>query len=156
MGRPSKDAEKLVASNARARHLYHILERFEAGLVLAGSEVKALRESKVNLRDAYADVRSGEAYLVDCHIGAYSHTGYTSHEPTRSRKLLLEKREIAKLDGKLTLEGLTMVPLRLYFKKGRAKVELALVKGKKLHDKRETAKRRTAEREMAAALKRRS
>ena len=135
-------AEKNLATNARARHLYHIRDRFEAGLVLTGSEVKALREGRANLREAYAAAKKHELFLYDCHIGPYSHTGYSSHEPMRPRKLLLHGREIRKIIGKLTLRGLTMVALRLYLKAGRVKVELAVVEGKKLHDKRDAQRQK--------------
>ena len=154
MSKSEATALKIIATNARARHLYHIRETFEAGIVLVGSEVKALREGRVQLREAYVEPRHGELFLSNCHIGAYSHTGYTSHEAMRSRKLLLKKREIKKITGVLTLKGLTMVALKMYLKKGKVKLELALAEGKKLHDKRESSKRKDAEREMAAAMKR--
>jgi SsrA-binding protein len=155
MAQSAAPKEQIVASNRRAHHLYKVLERIEAGLVLQGTEVKAIREGRVQLREAYAAVREGEVFLYDCHVGAYSHTGYAGHDPMRPRKLLLNKREIKRLVGKLTLKGLTVVPLRLYIKRGRVKVELALAEGKKLHDRRETERRKDAEREMAGALRRR-
>jgi SsrA-binding protein len=144
---------ELVADNRKAGFEYHILESFEAGLVLVGTEVKAIREGRVNLRDAYCAFQRGEAYLLGAHIGQYSHGGYASHEPTRSRKLLLNQSELNKLLGKTTEKGLTVVPLRMYFKKGRIKVAVALARGKKVYDKRETTKRRESERETRAAIK---
>jgi SsrA-binding protein len=145
--------EPLVADNRKAGHDYHLLEQFEAGLVLAGTEVKAAREGRVNLRDSYCRLEGGEAYLLGAHIGQYSHGGYASHDPTRPRKLLLNRDELNKLLGKTTEKGLTIVPLRMYFKKGRLKLAIALAKGKKTYDKRETIRRREAERETRAAVK---
>ena len=138
-----------IARNKRARHDYHILETWEAGLVLTGTEVKSLREGKASLVDAYGIVKSGEVFLLNLHISPYKQGSYNNHEPTRTRKLLLHRRQIRRLIGAVEREGLTLVPLDLYFKHGVAKVTLALGKGKKLHDKRETAKARDAEREMA-------
>jgi SsrA-binding protein len=138
-----------IAKNKRARHDYHILEAWEAGLVLTGTEVKSLREGRAQLADAYGIVKDGEVYLLNLHISPYKQGSYNNHEPTRTRKLLLHKRQIRRLIGAVEREGLTLVPLDLYFKHGVAKVTLALGKGKKLHDKRETAKARDAEREMA-------
>ena len=138
-----------IARNKRARHDYHILETWEAGLVLTGTEVKSLRDGKAQLVDAYGIVKDGEVYLLNLHISPYKQGSYNNHEPTRTRKLLLHKRQIRRLIGAVEREGLTLVPLDLYFKHGMAKVTLALGKGKKLHDKRETAKARDAEREMA-------
>ncbi len=140
-----------IARNKRARHDYHILETWEAGLVLTGTEVKSLREGKASLVDAYGIVKNGEVYLLNLHISPYKQGSYNNHEPTRTRKLLLHRRQIRRLIGAVEREGLTLVPLDLYFKHGVAKVTLALGKGKKLHDKRETAKARDAEREMARA-----
>lgn len=145
--------ERLIADNRKARHDYHLLETFEAGLVLLGTEVKAMREGRVNLRDSYCRFERGEPYLLGAHVGQYSHGGYASHDPVRPRKLLLHQEEVRKLLGKTTEKGLTVVPLRMYFKQGRAKVEIALAKGKKSYDKRETIKRREAERETRAAVK---
>lgn len=145
---------KLIASNRQVSYKYHILERYEAGLVLAGTEVKALREGRANLRDAYALVKGGELWLLNCHISPYSHSGYATHDPLRSRKLLMHKDEISKLSGRVEPKGLALVPLRLYFKNGRAKCELALVKGKKVWDRREQMRRRVVEREMEQELKR--
>ncbi len=140
-----------IAKNKRARHDYHILETWEAGLVLTGTEVKSLRDGKAQLVDAYGIVKDGEVYLLNLHISPYKQGSYNNHEPTRTRKLLLHKRQIRRLIGAVEREGLTLVPLDLYFTHGVAKVTLALGKGKKLHDKRETAKARDAEREMARA-----
>lgn len=142
-----------IAKNRQGRHDYHILETWEAGIVLTGTEVKALREGKANISDAYGIVRNGEIFLINLHISPYERGGYTNHEPTRTRKLLLHRKEIRRLIGSVEREGLTLVPLELYFKKGVAKVALALGKGKKLHDKRETEKQRDADREMARALR---
>ena len=138
-----------MARNKRARFDYHLLETFEAGLVLSGTEVKSLREGKASITDAYGIVRAGEVFLLNAHIQPYSRGGYVNHDPTASRKLLLHRREIRRLIGAVERQGLTLIPLELYFKNGVAKVAIALAKGKKLHDKRETAKQRDAEREMA-------
>lgn len=146
---PKKNEVQSIARNKRARHDYHILETWEAGIALVGTEVKSLREGKANISDAYGTVRDAELYLLNLHISPYERGGYTNHEPTRTRKLLLHRKEIRRLIGAVEREGLTLVPLELYFKRGVAKVTLALAKGKKLHDKRETARRRDAEREMA-------
>ena len=146
---------KSVARNKRARHDYQIIDTFEAGLVLTGTEVKSLREGKANLSDAYGVVRDGEVWLLNAHIAAYGSGGYVNHEPTRSRKLLLHRREIRRLIGAVEREGLTLVPLELYFLRGRAKVSMALARGKKLHDKREDSRRRDAEREIARAFRKR-
>ncbi|MEX2153712.1 MAG: SsrA-binding protein SmpB [Gemmatimonadaceae bacterium] len=138
-----------VARNKRARFDYHLLETFEAGIVLGGTEVKSLRSGKASIADAYGIVRDGEVFLLNAHIQPYESRGYANHEPTRSRKLLLHRKEIRRLIGAVERQGLTLIPLELYFKKGVAKVTLALAKGKKLHDKRDTEKQRDAEREMA-------
>jgi SsrA-binding protein len=145
--------DRPVADNRKAGHDYHLLETFEAGLVLVGTEIKAIREGRVNLRDSYCQFRRGEAYLVGAHIGQYSHGGYAVHDPTRARKLLLHRTELNKLLGKTTERGLTVVPLRMYFKNGRAKVAIALAKGKKTYDKRESIRRREIDRETRAAIK---
>jgi SsrA-binding protein len=144
---------KLIADNRKAGHDYHLLETFEAGLVLTGTEVKAIREGGVNLRDSYCRLEGAEAYLLGAHISQYSHAGSASHDPTRRRKLLLRRDELNKLLGKTTERGLTIVPVRMYFKNGRVKVAIALAKGKKAYDKRETLRRRDAERETRAAIK---
>ena len=150
MDRPS---ESLIADNRKAGHEYHILETFEAGVVLLGTEVKAAREGRVNLRDSYCRMEGAEAYLLGAHFGQYSHGGYATHDPTRRRKLLLNHDELNKLLGKTTEKGLTIVPLRMYFKKGRIKLAIALAKGKKTYDKRETIRRREIDRETRAAVK---
>jgi SsrA-binding protein len=146
------DPDKIsIARNKRARFDYHLLETFEAGVVLIGTEVKSLRSGKASIADAYGIVRNGEVFLLNAHIQPYDKGGYVNHEPTRSRKLLLHRREIRRLIGAVEREGLTLIPLELYFKKGMVKAALALAKGKKLHDKRDTQKQRDAEREMARA-----
>jgi SsrA-binding protein len=138
-----------IARNKRARFDYHILETWEAGLVLTGTEVKSLREGKATMNDAYGIVRDGEVFLINLHIAPYEQGSYNNHEPVRTRKLLLHRREIRRLIGSVEQKGLTLVPLELYFKRGRAKVAIALGKGKQLHDKRETVRARDAAREMA-------
>jgi len=148
-----EEAQKNVAENRKAFHDYHILETFEAGLVLLGTEVKAIREGHVNLRDSYAQVNDGEVWVYNIHIKPYSHRGYSDHEPTRKRKLLLHRQEIRKLIGRTVERGMTLVPTRMYFKNGRVKLALGLAKGKQTHDKRETIKRREADRETRAAVK---
>ena len=146
--------DSTAATNRKAFHDYAIEEKFEAGIVLKGTEVKSLREGRVNLREAYATVDQEKAILHNCHIGEYSHGNIMNHEPLRSRTLLLHKRELRKLVGKVQQKGLTLVPLRLYFNaRGKAKVELALARGKKTYDRRETVKKREASREMERALK---
>jgi SsrA-binding protein len=146
-------AQSSVAENRKAFHDYHIIETFEAGVALLGTEVKAIREGRVNLRDSFARVESGEVFLYNVHISPYSHRGYADHEPLRQRKLLLHKDEIRKLIGKTVERGMTLVPIRMYFKNGRVKVALSLAKGKKDYDKRETIKRREVDRETRAAVK---
>ena len=147
-------ARQSIAKNRRASHDYQLLETWEAGIALTGTEVKALRDGKANISDAYGIVRDGEVYLLNLHISPYERGGYVNHEPTRTRKLLLHKKEIRKMIGAVERQGLTLVPLELYFKGGRAKVALALGKGKKLHDKREDARKRDDERDMARAMRR--
>jgi SsrA-binding protein len=142
-----------VAENRKAYHDYHLLETFEAGLVLLGTEVKSIREGRVNLRDSFARVEDGEVFLYNVNISPYSHRGYADHEPLRRRKLLLNRDEIRKLIGKTVEKGMTLVPVRMYFKNGRVKVAVSLAKGKKDYDKRETIKRRDTERETRAAIK---
>ena len=146
-------AQENIAENRKAFHDYHLLESFEAGLVLLGTEVKAIREGRVNLRDSFARLENGEVFLYNVNISPYSHRGYADHEPLRRRKLLLHREEIRKLIGKTVERGMTLVPTRLYFKKGRVKVSLSLAKGKKEYDKRETIKRRETDRETRAAIK---
>lgn len=153
MAKPEKSEQETtsIAKNRRARHDYHILDVWEAGLVLTGTEVKSLREGKANIGDAYGVVKNGELWLLNMHISAYEKGGYSNHEPDRTRKLLLHRKEIRRLIGAVEREGLTLVPLEIYFKNGVAKVAMALGKGKKAHDKRETIKEREADREMARA-----
>ena len=145
--------DRIVATNRRARHDYEILETFEAGLVLRGTEVKSLRTGQVNFKDSYATVRGGEAWLLGCHISPYSHGTDANHDPERDRKLLLHGREIRRLVGKIAERGLTVVPLKMYFKSGRAKIEIGLARGKKLHDKRATLRDRQTRREMDKAAR---
>jgi SsrA-binding protein len=141
-------AEKVIATNRKAFHNFSILETYEAGLVLRGTEVKSLREAQVNFKDCYAAIDNGEAWLIGCHITPYHHGSDANHDPERSRKLLLHRREIGRLLGKVAERGLTLIPLRLYFKDGRAKVELGLARGKKLHDKRASIRERDERREL--------
>ena len=148
-----EDSIKIIAQNRRARHNYHIVEQFEAGLVLRGTEVKSLRRGRASLQESYARVDGGEAYLINAHIEEYEAGNRFNHDPTRRRKLLMHRREIDRLIGRVDGRGLTLVPLKLYFRSGKAKVELALAKGKKHHDRREELARREAEREVKAALK---
>ena len=148
-----KSADGSIARNKRARHDYHILETWEAGIALLGTEVKALRDGRANLTDAYGVVKDGEVYLLNLHIGHYDTGGVFNHEPTRTRKLLLHRSEIRKMIGAVERQGLTLVPLDLYFKNGRAKVMLALGKGKKQHDKREDLRKKDDEREMARMVR---
>src|SRR5262249_39345122 len=150
----SKDSgEKLIASNKKALHDYFVLQKLEAGIELTGTEVKSLRDGKANLKDSYVGFEHGQAYLLAVHISPYSHGNIANHDPERKRRLLLHKREIEKLHAQVQEKGLTVVPLRLYFKGGRVKTEIAVVRGKKLFDKRETEKRREQEREAAVAMK---
>jgi len=146
-------AQTSIAENRKAFHDFHLLETFEAGVVLLGTEVKAIREGRVNLRDSYARVEDGEVFLYNVTISPYSHRGYADHEPLRRRKLLLHRDEIRKLIGKTVEKGMTLVPVRLYFKGGKVKVAVSLAKGKKEYDKRETIKRRETDRETRAAIK---
>ncbi len=146
---------KIISDNRQARYLYEILETNEAGIELVGTEVKSIREGKVNLRDGHALIRNGEAWLLNAHISPYQASGqYFNHEPRRTRKLLLHRREISKLIGQVEQKGLTLVPLKMYFKRGWVKVSIGLAKGKKIHDKRESIKRRQDQRDMARAMKR--
>ena len=146
-------AQSSIAENRKAFHDFHLLETFEAGLVLLGTEVKAIREGRVNLRDSFARVEGREVFLYNVHISPYSHRGYADHEPLRRRKLLLHRSEIRKLIGKTVEKGMTLVPTRLYFKDGRVKVAVSIAKGKKDYDKRETIKKRETDRETRAAVK---
>ena len=146
-------AQRIVAENRKALHDYHILETFEAGIALQGTEVKSIREGRVNLRDSFARVEDGEVWVYNIHISPYSHRGYADHEPTRRRKLLLHRQEIRKLIGRTVERGMTLVPLRLYFSSGKAKLALSLAKGKQAHDKRDAIRKREIDRETRAAMK---
>lgn len=154
--KPAAAGEQIVCVNRQARHNYFIDETYEAGLMLVGSEVKSLRDGKANLVDSYARIHKGEAFLVNAHISAYSGANQFNHEPTRTRKLLLHAREIERLTGKTKERGLTLIPLKIYFKNGRAKVEIGLARGKKLYDKRETLRRKVAQREVERSIKSRN
>jgi SsrA-binding protein len=145
-------ATKLIAKNKKAGHEYELLDRYEAGLSLTGSEVKALREGKVSFKDSYVRFRDGEAWLEGVRISPYENAGYAQHDPERDKKLLLHKREILVMEKKTEAKGLTVVPTRIYFKQGRAKVEIALARGKQLHDKREAIRRRDLERDAQRQL----
>jgi SsrA-binding protein len=160
MAKKAKDAEakddsQPIAENRKAFHDYHILETFEAGIALLGTEVKGIREGQANLRDSFARVEKGEVWLFNVHINPYSHRGYVDHDPRRKRRLLLHRAEIRKLIGKTVEKGLTLVPTKMYFKNGKVKVALALARGKQDHDKRETLRRREIDRETRAAVKER-
>jgi SsrA-binding protein len=144
---------KLIAENRRARHDYHLLDRYEAGLALTGTEVKSLRDGKAQIKDGYATVRDGEVWLHNVHIPPYAPASRANHEPERSRKLLMHRREIERLIGKTREKGLTLVPTRLYFRNGRVKVEIALAKGKDVGDKRQSIKEREMKREMDRAIR---
>jgi SsrA-binding protein len=148
--------EKLIAENRKARHDYHLLHRVEAGLVLTGSEVKSLRQGGAQIQRAFGDIRDSELWLVGAHIAPYEQAGIENHEPDRDRKLLLHRREIDSLKGKVQERGFTLVPTRLYFKDGRAKVELALAKGKDVRDRRREISKRESDRQIERALKQRS
>jgi SsrA-binding protein len=147
---------KILAANRQASHHYFLLERFEAGLVLTGTEVKSARETQIQLKDSYAEVRGNEAWLVHAHISPYSHGNRANHDPLRDRKLLLHRREIDKLLGRTRDRGLTLIPTKVYLKGGRIKCELALARAKKLHDKRAAERERTTQAEARQALRRRS
>ena len=154
MGKKKKTQDRSVlATNRRARHDYHILETYECGVVLVGTEIKSLREGKVSIADAFATVDEGEVWLRNLHIPEYSMGSWTNHSPKRTRKLLLHQGEIRKLIGKTQEKGLTLVPLRVYLKRGKVKVELGVARGKKLIDKRETERRKEADREARSAMK---
>ncbi len=146
-------ADKIITNNRKARYEYHIHDTFEAGMVLLGTEVKALRAGKANLKDSYATLKNEELWLLGLHISAYSHGNYNNHEPERERKLLLHKKEIRKLIGKTKEKGLTLVPLKLYFKNGRVKVQIAIARGKKIYDKRATIANRDADRELRRVMR---
>ena len=145
--------EKIITKNRKARHDYEILETMEAGLSLTGTEVKSLRDGKVNLKDSYAQIKEGELWLVAVHISPYDFGNINNHDPERERKLLMHAKEIQRLIGKVQLQGLTLIPLKLYFKRGRVKVELALARGKHNYDRRHDLAKRDAEREMKRAIK---
>jgi SsrA-binding protein len=146
---------KIATTNRRATHDYHIIERFEAGMVLEGSEVKSLREGKANLKDSYAHVKQGEVFLTGAYIAPYSFSHRGGHDPERERKLLLHRREIDQIAGKLAEKGLTLVPLKVYFKDGHVKIELGLGRGKNVVDKRHSLREREQRREMERAVRRR-
>jgi SsrA-binding protein len=153
MGSKNNEARmKNFAVNRQAAHYYHFLEKFEAGMELRGTEVKSIREGKVSLKDSYATVKAGEVWLVNCHISTYSSGSYLNHDPLRQRRLLLHQQEIHKLISKTQEKGLTLVPTRLYLKGNKIKCELALAKGKKVYDRRETERRRTIKRETEKAI----
>ena len=151
----SEQAIKVVATNRKARHDYIIEDKYEAGMVLTGSEIKSIRAGQINLRDSYAAIREGEIWLLNAHISPYKQANRENHEPRRERKLLLHRREISRLTGKLQEKGLTLVPLQVYLKNGRAKIELGLARGKKTYDKRQTLRERTDQRQIERAMGRR-
>ena len=150
------DERKVLARNRKARHTYHILEREVAGMELLGTEVKAIRSGKINIKEGYVAFAGGEAFLVGCHVGSYDNAGYAGHDPVRRRRLLLQKREIERLASKVAEKGLTVVPLEVFLVGNWIKIEIALVRGKQLHDKRETLRQRTLDREAEQAIKDRS
>ena len=148
--------EKVLVTNRAALHEYHILDRYEAGIALQGTEVKSVRAGQIQLKDSYVSVRDGEAWLFNAHVSHYSHGNRLNHDPTRTRKLLLHRREIDRLESEASSSGMTLVVTRVYLKKGRVKFEIGVARGKKLYDKRETEMRRTVEREIRAQLKERA
>jgi SsrA-binding protein len=148
----AKDGNRVVAQNRAASHAYIFLEKFEAGMELHGSEVKSLRDGKASIREAYGEIRKGELWLEHCHIPSYTAAGFFNHDPLRPKKLLLHRREIDRLFAKVQQKGLTIVPLRIYFRNGRAKCEIALAKGRKQYDRREAVREREAKREASDAL----
>lgn len=145
---------KIISQNKRAYHDYSVEDSLEAGLVLLGTEVKSLREGKVNLKDSYVIIKDNEAFLLNCHISPYSHGYITNHDPLRTRKLLLHKQEIRRLKGLLTQKGYSLIPLKVYFKDSHAKIEVGIAKGKKLYEKREKIKEKEVKREIEKAVKR--
>jgi SsrA-binding protein len=153
---PTASEEKVLASNRAAYHNYHILDKYEAGIALTGTEVKSVLGGRVQLKEGYVGIRNGEAWLFNAHISPYAHGNRENHEPLRTRKLLLHRREIARLDEAIAKEGMTLVATRIYLKKRHIKIEVAIARGKKLYDKRETELRRTVERETRAQLKERN
>jgi SsrA-binding protein len=150
------DERRVLATNRKARHTYHILERETAGMELLGTEVKAIRAGKINIKEGYVTFAGGEAFLVGCHIGSYDNAGYAGHDPVRRRRLLMHKREIERLAGKVQEKGLTVVPLAVFLEGNWIKIEIALVRGKQLHDKRDTLRQRTMDREAEQDIKERS
>lgn len=152
----TSDAEKVIVTNRAALHEYHILNRYEAGAVLTGTEVKSVRAGQIQLKDSYVAVRDGEAWLFNAHVSHYSHGNRENHDPVRTRKLLLHRREIERLESESSSSGMTLVVTRVYLKRGRVKFEIGVARGKKLYDKRETEMRRTVEREIRAQLKERA
>ncbi|MFQ5579761.1 MAG: SsrA-binding protein SmpB [Nitrospiria bacterium] len=148
-----KGDDLVVTKNRKAFHDYFITDSLEAGIALLGTEVKSIRDGRINLKDSFARLEKGEIYLYNCHISPYRHGNLENHEPTRRRKLLLKRREIDRFIGQTQQKGLTLIPLKVYFKRGRAKVELGLAKGKKMYDKRETEAKKTAQREMEKAVR---
>lgn len=153
MAKAAQSALRNFAVNRQAQHLYHLLDRFEAGIELTGTEVKSIREGKVNLKDSYAVVKQAQAWLIDCHISPYAAGSRFNHDPLRDRRLLLHREEIDKLTGRTQEKGLTIVPTRIYLKKNLIKCELALARGKKVYDHRETSRRRTVARETEQAIR---
>ena len=153
MGKNIESKIKIVAQNKKARYDYHILEVYEAGLVLTGSEVKSLRKGQCQLKDSYIDIHNGQMFLLSVHISKYLESSYNNHEPERPRKLLMHKKQIHRLQGSIKQKGLTIVPLKVYFKSSKAKVEIGVVKGKKLYDKREVIKQRDVQREISSRWK---
>ncbi len=144
---------RVIAQNKKARHDYHILDVYEAGLVLTGSEVKSLRQGQCQLKDSYVDIHHGQMFLLGTHISRYLESSYNNHEPERPRKLLMHKKQIHRLQGSIKQKGLTIIPLKVYFKSAKAKVEIGVVKGKKLYDKREVIKQRDIQREISSKWK---
>lgn len=153
MSKPAKDGIKLVAENRKARFDYEIVQTFEAGLVLMGSEVKSIRNGQVQLKDSYISFRGDEAFLQNAHISEYKASSYNNHVPERLRKILMNRKELDRMAGQIREKGLSVVPLKMYFLKGRVKLEIALVKGKKRHDKREAVKKRDVQREIQQRLR---
>ena len=150
------DEEKVIVTNRAAFHEYHILDKYEAGIALTGTEVKSVRAGQIQLKESYVSVRDGEAWLFNAHVSHYSHGNRLNHDPVRARKLLLHRREIDRLASEATVKGMTLVVTRVYLKKGRVKFEIGVARGKKLYDKRETEMRRTVERETRAQMKERA
>lgn len=152
-GAVPKEGAKIISTNKKARFRYQLIESFEAGIVLTGAEIKAIRQSGISITESYVQAKGGELFLIGAHVKPYTHSDDSKYDPIRPRKLLMHKREIDKLLGRSAQKGLTIVPLKVYLKRGRAKVEVALAKGKDMGDKRETVKEREAKREMSRAVK---